>query len=611
MEIYKKSVYDQIKHEMDTFLNSNTEIIPGFEFNQYDTVRKITLYDNSLFESGGTYQAGNKKKQRAFHNVSSFRRETASKMIDLDTANIKLLSEDENSDFGVYLMEKQVHKELEEDNWARILNKISDELPAYGSVVLYKNRKDSFIVDLKNLFNDPEAEYLSDARYVILRENLSIPEVIERGWDIPDIENYLTNKSKSMKTSMNVYTNSMKEVGSPYVEIYHRFGDVPLEWVTNLEKDSKTYVKAHFIVCGIEKDIPLHNGNTYKESKFHVLQGKVVTDFPFEECHYQKVKGRWLGLGIIEKMFEIQRVTNQLLHYQMEQAEFEALNVFQVDDSSMLKQNISNLVSGDIIRYKNKPIERLDMSKSGGTVQNMLNYVDILADKTTFAYDTVRGESAPASATLGAVQIQTNSAGSLFDYKKENISIFLNMFIKRLILPDILKKFKNGGVLKFIGTQEELFNLKDSFATRFAMDHMKDAFERNELVTSESFEGAKQIAMQYLARAKTHLWIDITNKYFEGLNFKVVITNENNNMTTEASNYLQLLQTVQGDPEMLLNPAKRKLFLIIARKLGIHQTEIDNLAQTAQEVSQINNPQQQAADAARTAAGQVPVSQVQ
>jgi len=47
-----ENIFKTIREERADFLNNQIEVVPGYTFNQYDTIKKIHLYFNSQFEKG-------------------------------------------------------------------------------------------------------------------------------------------------------------------------------------------------------------------------------------------------------------------------------------------------------------------------------------------------------------------------------------------------------------------------------------------------------------------------------------------------------------------------------------------------------------------------------
>ena len=46
------SIYEYVKNARDEYFSRTIEVVSGYEFSQYETLRTIKLYHNSKFTSG-------------------------------------------------------------------------------------------------------------------------------------------------------------------------------------------------------------------------------------------------------------------------------------------------------------------------------------------------------------------------------------------------------------------------------------------------------------------------------------------------------------------------------------------------------------------------------
>jgi hypothetical protein len=79
-----KDIFSQIRDERADFLNNEIEVVPGYNFSQYNTIKKSHLYYNSHYEKGDYEEVNGVMRKKVFHNLSRWRCEVASKMIDMD-----------------------------------------------------------------------------------------------------------------------------------------------------------------------------------------------------------------------------------------------------------------------------------------------------------------------------------------------------------------------------------------------------------------------------------------------------------------------------------------------------------------------------------------------
>jgi hypothetical protein len=64
------SIYEFVKHARDDYFSRFVEVVPGYEFSQYETLRTIELYHNSKFQSGNEDSL---KHEKSFYNICKSR----------------------------------------------------------------------------------------------------------------------------------------------------------------------------------------------------------------------------------------------------------------------------------------------------------------------------------------------------------------------------------------------------------------------------------------------------------------------------------------------------------------------------------------------------------
>jgi hypothetical protein len=61
-----KSIYDFVKQQRDDYHSDTIEIVEGYDFSQYETLKTIELYHNSRFISGNKDSLG---REKPFYNI--------------------------------------------------------------------------------------------------------------------------------------------------------------------------------------------------------------------------------------------------------------------------------------------------------------------------------------------------------------------------------------------------------------------------------------------------------------------------------------------------------------------------------------------------------------
>lgn len=590
-----KDIFKQIRDERQDFLQNEIEVVPGYNFSQYNTLKKIHLYFTNNYEKGNYEEIGGILRKKVFHNLSTWRCEVATKMIDMDVKDFVLVSNNADTDWNVYILEKELKVWLKKNEMGLILNEISRLLPIYGTVVLQKTKKGAEVVDLRYFYCDQSAKTLNDASYINKRMLLShrdLRKMGKLGWENVDeaIDMFSGKYNQgydlggiNQGTSSKLYWEGSSVTKSqaqavPLVEVWERYGEVPLSWFTDKESDENEYVLAKYCVAGVDQTAKNENGVILAEEGL-VLYKEQIDEIPFKEVHYNKIEGRWLGIGIVEMLFENQRRINEVKNQEARANELASIQLFQTLDETIAGNITTDLNNGDILKVKSliTPIatESRDMANLVATAENIEEH----SNNLTFSRDVVSGENAPASATLGAVQIQTQQTTAVFDYKKENIGLFLGEFIKDLVFPQIEKELNREHIFRLTGSFSELAKLRNNYATRYSNNRIVEAVLQGADVTPELQQGLYQLALDDISRMGDKIWTEVEKNFFKNLDYEVdiVSTGENRNIYAQINNGNAILQALSADPTILQDPAKKKVLFKVMSAMGWHTSELEDI----------------------------------
>lgn len=587
---FPQTIFSTIRKEIDDFLYTQLELVSGVGFNQYDTIKKIHMYYNSHFTEGDYEDINGVIRKKFFYNINKWRCDVSTKMLDLDIKDIVLVPESNEYDVMVRILEKELKAWMKKGEMSTMMNDIARYLPIYGSVLIKKIKNSAKIVDLRHLFIDQSADSYKDARYITIKHFMTPNQLRKKigVWDNVDdvISRYCSFSSRGYEDEMSVNEPQT----TPYAEIYERFGEVPLSFITGKERDDNTFVDSRFICAGVNDYTKDDNGVIDDNGK--ILFKEIIKERPFKEIHYSKTEGRWLGIGVVEDTFEAQRRKNELENQKAKAMELSSLIVFQTQGESLGRNLISDFENGDVVKV-NREIQRIPTEERDlGSYNQASNEVEKLADRQTFSYDVLRGESTPATATAFAVQTQLQQATSVFDYKRENISIALSEFINDFIFPELKKEIRKSHILQYSGDISDVDYMRDKLLDSYIRPKMlENIANTGRIPTQMEIDMLKEgLKMEMKKRDGNKIWIKIVDNFFDDIAEKVtvVISGENKNLLGELSSIDQLLAGIVRNPQALQDPVVRKLVFDRAKLGGIDTTGLESLVLSQQEqVAQI------------------------
>lgn len=573
---FAASIHAQIRGEFDGFVDESVNVVRGYNFNQYDTIKRIHLYLNSQFENTAVYL----KRRKLFFNITKFRCETATRMLNFDTKDLRLVAENFESSMGAFLLTKEFQQWLKGSAFSRTLNDIAENLPRYGSFVLKKTAKGASKVDLRRFAMDPTVERIWDSPFTVEKHYMTASKVRRKsGWDEAAKKKLLSTQPTVIEKPSYEDEKVVSRSGSAnYYEVYERYGECPLSWITKDEKDCDTIVPAMFVTANsgdyfsdesgvVEKGIILAAHRWYKER------------WPYWDFHYFKTEGRWLGVGVIEDLFMAQERENEMANQKRIAMEISSLQLFQTNAQTILQNLLTDMRNGDVIRIPGEGTistintQMRDLSAFNSEEQRY----DQLADRLSFAYDAMRGESIGKSTPATNAVLQNQAASGVYDFKKENIGIDLRFFLLEWVLPQLKKDLTPQHILRFTGSLAEMRKLDDAIVEAMTRQTLIDRLLNGTIVTNEDKQTVMDQIRVQLQKRGAERWVNVAQGFYDNVeaDFDFIVTNEQKDIQTLSSNLFTILSAIAGNPAMLQIPVVKSMIKKYAEMIGIPAVELD------------------------------------
>ena len=581
-----QSIFAQIRYESDQFLYNFISPVPGYAFSQYQTLKRIFLYLSNKYENGAYFLG----REKIFYNIVTPPCEVATKMLNIDTKDIRLIPTNPESYFPTYLLEKELKYWLKKSEMGRILNEIADEAPRYGSVLLEKTKKGAILCDLRRTMLDPSVARAKDSRFITTIHYMADVELRDSGWDKEAIETAIarfgnTQAAQSFEDNSG-NLNVMRS--SPQIKVFKRYGEVPRWWIDGSKgKKGDEMVRSLFIVAGPDFLQRNQTGQVTDEMGVTLFKSVWRGDYPFKDFHYTKIKGRWLGMGVVEMLFDVQTRFNELKNQKRLSMELSTLHLFQTKDKSLVRNVLTDLENGDIIFSPNgiEPIanEERNLPAFNDEEEGYANQ----ADKLTFAYEAVRGDAPPATTPLGTTQIAVAQANGVYGFKRQNLAIFLREFFNDLVMPQLMKDLTPQHIMRFTGSSQELDKLDEAASELHANEVILQAALNGESINTDLQTQAKQKAIKEYRKQGTNRFLKIKEAFYQDADYDFDFNIDNE--AIDPNTIMQGIQTLFGflqNPAVLQDPRLKLLFYQAANTLGISPAEFEFADNQATEMTQ-------------------------
>lgn len=531
----------------------------GWRYSQRETIDDITLVCASKFKTGELDEQG---QQKLYLNVSTFGRDVAVKNTDLDVKNFIFKPETREDRAAAYITSKRFSNWAKKKDLGCVMNEVGEDVPTYGSGVIKRCGDELKRVPLQSLINTPTACSLEEAvemdGYVIQMHNLSYMQAKEN----PDwkVEQY-----------------------DGTVVYYEMYAYVP--------RYALTEEKAAYVSSG-DKDEKVMSMSVINDKTKKVVFCTEIDeeDFPFEEVHWERVPGRWLGRGVIESAFENQKAMNMIANLQKRGMLWSSKRIFQTQGETAGKNLIKNVHDGQVLEVgPNGLITQVNNNTQSLADYNVgMNLWNENLKQKMFTFEVATGESMPSSTPFRLGVILSDAAASYFERKREIIGLFWAEVFWEQVVPIFKKEIEDEHVYIESGDMgyKMLFqNVLDNYTNKFYVDMMK----ADNIESIPTFEEVQQYITK---KIDGMLMFKVLKEDMDKLQDKLILdlTGESRDFKGEDTTLMNLYQalTQKGDPR-----ADYILEEILARNNMVlpplQQTQNQAQPQQAPEASAVNN----------------------
>lgn len=549
MDLLKK-----INEEITDFQGKRTEVIPGLSYNQDELLKTIYFYYNSKFMSGDVDNEGDRKY---FYNINRNPCKVFTKAIDFDTKNIRMLTTGGGDPIKTWFMERDLKYWMRKVQFGKTLNRIFRELPIFGSVVIKIVDGYPYFVDLRNFIVEQSADTLNDSSYIIEIHDYSVSEFKKIAKEM---------KWKNIDETIEEFR---KMPGATKIRVYERYGEVgePQE-----NGDTKfTYKRVFWADVGIDEYD--NRGNLTLEHTGFELKIDDFEGHPYREFHKDKISGRWLGVGIVEELFEPQIRQNEIANLQAKSSWWKSWVGFQTRDPGFNRNLKSGVTNGEVLSTDSEVTQINVQDNNLAFFNEETRKWNINRDELTFSYDPIQGERSPAGTPLGSTQLSVGQTLSYFEGVQEEIALDIKEMIYSDIIPQFEKENSTEHTLRLVGQDLETF--VNMVKNELVAKEVIRLASMGKMPTAEEKQVIEISVEENLKKDKEKL-ITIPKGFYKDTKYDIDIdiTGESIDTRVRSATYFAILQAIQSDPTFLQDPQKKKILFKIAEDGGVNPNEL-------------------------------------
>jgi len=484
-------------------------------------------------------------KKKIFVPLTEDMTETVLKNIDLDSVDINIRATNPNGFSSALILRYLINYFMRRNYFGEILNNLLRQFCVDGTVVLKavkdKGKINTPIPDITNFLIDPSEDDVYGAGGVIERNVLKLSEAQKYPWD--NLE-YLKGDGEVEKL-YGIQKNTKTQV--PYVEVYERWGDLPLYCITGKEGDKEKWVPAVAVVS-----------NLFKEPIVHKVALNKKSIKPYEECRFRKIMGRWHGRGIGELLLPLQSYINETVNLRLNYSRLSQTGLFKVrKGSGITQQLLSSLATGGVV-----PVTRMDdideIRKSDVPPSSYRDEQQIYnwAQRSVGAWEISRGEMLPSSMPATTAVIQEKASRSGYDLLQQNLGIFLSKVFERHLIPLLLETLKDEEVVSIVGSPKELKEIDENFINSEINRHIVGSMASGKGIPKPEFvEHLKKMYRENLKHFQKTRYFKIKKQLLKQYQYEteVFVTGESFNKAVMVRQLNELLLTYSRLPGLNLD----------------------------------------------------------
>lgn len=537
------------------------EMPGGTAWKHVDVLKMISAYYTSQFLTGRFDSAGFRKY---FYNVVKPPCDVASKFVELDVADINLISERPGDELKMWMMSRDLKQWMKEEEFGELLNDIARDYPKFGSVVIEKHQDGCSIVPLVNLRMETHVEKLDDSDFIYQIKSMTVRhlrEQVQKGWDKDEVEKLIAQNPG--KGHINIYQclDYNKETTGKLWQRTFR-GDIH-----NIADNAGGIKRT--------KESMINNENDYQPGT--LLFQDETDETNLRELHWEKIPGRWLGLGFVEYLEDNQIRENELVNLKAKGLYYTSLHLFQTRDELIARNVLTEAQNGEILVSQSEiaPVATEERNLAPFTSEE--NRWGLNTDRKTFSFDIARGDNLPSQTPLGVARLSASMVTSYFDIKREAFGDFIKDLILRDILPSFKKQSTEEHLLKFSGSDKEMDRLRrlavDAEIRRATWEHI----QKNGTIPSPEDREFERQRVELLMKENKEMFVKLRRQFYSDVEQKadVIITGESIRSGNLIQTYVTAMQIIGTNPAILQNKSTRVAFFEMLKLSGVSPVTLE------------------------------------
>ena len=481
-----------------------------FLYNQRELVRRINHYINDRYLQ--------RDNEAIFWNIATPRVVHFSKLLQFDTKDFMPIGEGQFNYFQAWALRIKAREWFKDEQFYQTLNDIAQSISTYGGSVWkvskVKGKKIIEESELGNLYFDQAVKDIEDAN-IVEKHYLSKNELHEKKgvW-----ENIDTLLEKAEETNNEIW-----------------------EYTGFVEDEDGEQVYKHIIGQGYDHD--------YIELWSEDIKKK---DCPYQNFRLGRYNGRFLGIGVVERLFKLQERANELVNQNAETTKIASLLLFKSANMDMTGNVLEQALNGQIVG--DETFQQVGIQNTGlNQFIQELQLISQQADRLCMTPDIIQGEKTPSGTTFRGMAVTNAAAENAFTIFRQNLGEKISYILMTYIFPDVIRKWNKESIVEIAQDDEDVELYYDILANR----EVKEKMLRGETIDVNSLEEAKNLIAENTKKIKRNL--EVGKNFFDfKFGFRLMPTTETGDKAVMNDAMFNALQMIGANPALLDTPLFRQ-----------------------------------------------------
>lgn len=510
--IYEKvtAVIHSAENDQLEVINQDKQSNAPFLFNQRKLVRRVNYYINDQYLE--------RDNNAIFWNIATPRIPHFSKLLQFDTKDFYPMGEGEYNFVQAWILRIKAKEWFRDEQFYQTLNDLAQGITTYGGAVWKEMKKDGKTCleecKLGNLYFNQAAEYI-EKENIVEKHYLSHNDLWAKKEVWGDVEKVIE-----------------KEKGNSLVELW--------EYTGYLIEDNEPVYK-HVIGYGYD-------------SNYVELWSEEITP---EECPYEgfrlgRYNGRFLGIGVVERLFKLQERANELVNQNAETTKIASLLLFKSANQDLTGNVLEQAINGQIV--PDETFQQVGITNTGlNQFLQELALINNQADKLCLTPEIIQGEQSPSNTTFRGIAVVNAAAENTFTIYRQNLGEKIAFILLKRIFPEVVKKWNREDTVEIAQDDSDIEMYDKAVVQHMAFETMLNG----QMVTEETMMGLENQVAEGIKQVGRR--IEHGKNFFDfKFGFKLMPTTETGDKATMNDAMYNALQIQGANPAQIDTPLYRQ-----------------------------------------------------